>query len=337
MKIIVTGGSGFIGINLIKYLIKTKRCKVLNIDKLTPTSMNNWLSYLESNKMYQFKKIDLINYKKLYDAIFRFKPDVIFNLAAESHVDTSISNPKIFIKSNIEGTFNILNVSNNYYQKYKKKNFKFIHISTDEVYGSLKMNDKPKDENSVYRPNSPYSASKASSDHIVRAWNRTYKLPTIITHCSNNYGPYQYPEKLIPVIISKAIRNKNIPIYGTGKNIREWVFVEDHVKYLYFLALKGKVGEVYNIGSNYEVDNLDLCNKICVILKKQTKKNINFNKLIDFVEDRKGHDFRYAINSNKIKRIIKNVKKTPLNLGLEKTIKWYLDNSEWLIKKSIKK
>ncbi len=245
MKIIVTGGSGFIGINLIRYLINTKDCSILNIDKLTSTSMNNWLKNLDNNRMYQFKKIDLINYKKLNDAIFKFKPDVIFNLAAESHVDTSILNPKIFIKSNIEGTFNILDIANNYYHKLNKKNFKFIHISTDEVYGSLNINDKPKDENCVYMPNSPYSASKASSDHLVRAWNKTYNLPTIITHCSNNYGPYQYPEKLIPVIISKAISNKKIPIYGTGKNIREWVYVEDHVKYLYYLAIKGKIGEVY--------------------------------------------------------------------------------------------
>ncbi len=336
MNIIVTGGSGFIGINLIKYLINIKSCKILNIDKLTSTSMNYWLKNLEKNKRYKFKRIDLINYKKLNETIYKFKPDIIFNLAAESHVDTSISNPQIFIKSNIEGTFNILEIANSYYQKFKKKNFKFIHISTDEVYGSLDIKDKPKDENSAYMPNSPYSASKASSDYLVRAWNRTYNLPTIITHCSNNYGPYQYPEKLIPVIILKAISNKKIPIYGNGKNIREWVYVEDHVKYLYYLAIKGKTGEVYNIGSNYEIDNLNLCKRICLVLKKANKKNIDYTKQIQFVKDRKGHDFRYAINSNKIKKIIKNVKKTPLNLGLQKTIKWYLDNSEWLIKKITK-
>ncbi len=333
-RVLVTGGCGFIGSNFIRLAhAQNPDWQITNADVLTYAANPYNLSDLESSARYRFEKVDVADVPAVRALFESLQPDMVFHFAAESHVDRSIHGPEAFIRTNVMGTFALLEAARHAWTDTQDK--LFLHVSTDEVYGTLGDTGYFTEE-TPYDPSSPYSASKASSDHIVRAWNRTYKLPTIITHCSNNYGPYQYPEKLIPVIILKAISNKKIPIYGNGKNIREWVYVEDHIKYLYYLALKGKTGEVYNIGSNYEIDNLNLCKRICLVLKKANKKNIDYTKQIQFVKDRKGHDFRYAINSNKIKKIIKNVKKTPLNLGLQKTIKWYLDNSEWLIKKITK-
>ena len=333
MRILVTGGCGFIGSHLVKKLLKNKKNIVLNLDSIAKYSSNESLNEILLNKNYKFKKCDINNFKKLKQIIFEFKPKIIFHLAAESHVDRSIESSLSFIKTNILGTFNLLEISRVYLEKYKKLKFKFIHISTDEVYGELKQNEKKFVENSPYLPNSPYSASKASSDHLVRAWNKTYKLPTIITNCSNNYGPWQFPEKLIPLIIYKLINKKNLPVYGNGKNIRDWIYVEDHVRALIIISQKGKIGQKYNIGSNYEISNINLVKRICKIFDSIYPKNIPHSKLIKFVKDRKGHDFRYAINSNKLDKKLKFKSKYQFNKNLNLTIHWYLNNYKWLHKK----
>ncbi len=335
MKIIVTGGSGFIGSHLVHLLIKKKH-KVLNIDKLSKFSVNESLDDLKKNKKYNFKKIDLQNFAKLSAAINNFKPDIIYNLAAESHVDRSIINPINFVKSNINSTINLLEAINKYLDKYTKikKNFKLIHVSTDEIYGSLKSDEKKFTEKSKIDPSSPYAASKASTDLIVKAWNKTYKLPVIITNCSNNFGPWQFPEKLIPVIISKILKKQTIPIYGNGKNIRDWIYVLDHVDCLYTILKKGKIGETYNIGTNNELENIKICKMICLKINKLKKNKFNNLKLIKFVDDRKGHDLRYAINNNKIKKTLGFRSKYKFENALDSTVKWYLNNSDWLKNKT---
>ena len=335
MKIIVTGGSGFIGSHLVHLLIKKKH-KVLNIDKLSKFSVNESLDDLKKNKKYNFKKIDLQNFEKLSAAINNFKPDIIYNLAAESHVDRSIINPINFVKSNINSTINLLEAINKYLHKYPKikKNFRLIHVSTDEIYGSLKSEEKKFTEKSKIDPSSPYAASKASTDLIVKAWNKTYKLPVIITNCSNNFGPWQFPEKLIPVIISKILKKQTIPIYGNGKNIRDWIYVLDHVDCLYTILKKGKIGETYNIGTNNELENIKICKMICLKINKLKKNKFNNLKLIKFVDDRKGHDLRYAINNNKIKKTLGFRSKYKFENALDTTVKWYLNNSDWLKNKT---
>ena len=338
-KILITGGLGFIGNALIKELLKNRNYLIYNIDKLSnvssPESLKNIT--LKESKRYFFSKIDICNYNKTKKIFDTFKPDTVFNLAAESHVDNSIANPKEFIDSNIMGTFNLLQISKNYIDDYKIKNkFKFIQISTDEVYGSLKKNSKPFTESNKYLPNSPYSASKASAELLVRAWNKTYNFPSLITNCSNNYGPWQFPEKLIPLVIYKAINLHDIPVYGNGKNIRDWIFVNDHAKMLIQVAKYGLIGENYNIGANYEITNIDLIKMICNILNKIKPSNINYLKLITFVKDRPGHDFRYAINSKKLNGISRIKNKTNFEEKLKITIIWYLDNIKWLNKKSNK-
>lgn len=335
MRIIVTGGLGFIGSNLIKALLKNKNNKVLNIDAMTYCAMPESLKYIKSNKNYLFKKLDLSNSKILDKVIINFNPNLIFHLAAESHVDNSINKPDSFIYSNIIGTYNLLNSCLKIYKNNNK--FKFIHISTDEVFGSIK-NKKLKSfvENSKYAPNSPYSASKASSDLLVRAWNKTYGLPIIITNCVNNYGPWQFPEKLIPVVISCCLKNKPIPVYGNGKNIREWIHVSDHVNYLIKLSKKGKIGESYNIGSGYEIDNISLIRKICNYFDKKFPKKNSYNKLINFIKDRPGHDFRYSIDSRKLFKTLKLKKDFNFDKMLIDTLEWYIDNSKWLLDKSKK-
>ncbi len=331
MKLIVTGGYGFIGSHLIKHLIG-KSHNVINIDSKSYSSMPETLSNYKNNKLLKNIKLDINNQKKLREIFNDFNPDSIIHLAAESHVDNSIKSPKVFIDSNIYGTFNLLETTREYLRKKNKiKNFIFLHVSTDEVYGSLKTKkDNPFDENYKYLPNSPYSASKASSDLLVRSWNKTFSIPTIITNCCNNFGPWQFPEKLIPVIIYKCLNKKNIPIYGKGTNIREWIYVEDHISYLEEILNKGKIGESYNIGSGIEINNISLANKICKILDELIPYKYSYSKLITFVKDRAGHDYRYAIDSSKINKEINYKLKNNFDYDLRNTIIWYLDNRDWL-------
>ena len=323
-KIIVTGGSGFIGSNLVNFLIK-KKFFVINIDKLTYSS-NNLVSKFKSKKNYLLIKSDINNQSKLIEIIKKHKPKAIFNLAAETHVDRSIDNPKNFINSNITGTYNLLEALR--FLKKKKIKTKLIHISTDEVYGDISKNLRS-DENYKYSPSSPYSASKAGADHLVMSYIRTYNLEALISNCCNNYGPYQFPEKIIPKMILNIMNNKELPIYAKGLNSREWIYVEDHCEALFRLYLKGKPGENYNVGSGINMRNIDLVKKILKsfqILKIKVGKKVK----IKFVKDRPGHDFRYALNSNKIKKNLKWKPKTNFNQGIIKTINWYLNNDLFL-------
>mgnify|MGYP002001356251 CR=1 FL=1 len=322
-RIIVTGGLGFIGSNLIKTLLK-KKYYVINLDKVSYSSnFYNTKEYLR-NKNYKFIKCDLLNKNKLKKIINKYKPLGIFNLAAETHVDRSIDGPKNFIESNIHGTFNLLECFKKY--SYSNKKTKLIHISTDEVYGDvLKGRSKEID---AYKPSSPYAASKAASDHLVYSYVRTFKIPAIVTNCSNNYGPRQHPEKLIPKLIYNILKNKNLPIYGKGKNSREWIYVDDHCEALIKVSKNGKVGEFYNIGSNYNIDNLTVVKKLLLVAKKKIK----IGKLvkIKFVKDRPGHDFRYSLNSKKISKEIKWKSTTSLINGLNMTVDWYLNNKKFI-------
>ena len=318
-KILVTGGLGFIGSNLINLLLK-KNYKVLNIDKVTYASNFYNIKEFKKNKNYKFIRCDLNNPKKLKEIIAKYKPIGIFNVAAETHVDRSIDGPKNFINSNIIGTFNILEIL-----RKQKIKIKLIHISTDEVFGDILRGRSKEDD--AYKPSSPYAASKAASDHLVTSYIRTYKVPAIVTNCSNNFGPRQHPEKLIPKIIYNIINNKNLPIYGKGKNSREWIYVEDHCEALIKIFRKGKLGEFYNIGSNFNKDNLDVAKTLITIAKR--KKLLGKNVKIIFVKDRPGHDMRYAINSNKLKKQLKWNPKVSFMNGLEKTFNWYINNQKY--------
>ena len=325
--IVVTGGLGFIGSNLINLLLK-KNYKVINIDRASYSSNFYNVKHLKNNNKYKFYKVDINNKIKIIKILFKERPVAIFNLAADTHVDRSIDSPYPFIKNNILGVFNLLEASREYYKKNKK--FRLIHISTDEVYGDiLKYRSS---EGYPYKPSSPYAASKASSDHLVYSYYKTYNLPIIVTNCSNNYGPNQHPEKLIPKMIYNIINNKDLPVYGKGTNSREWIFVEDHCTALIEILKKGKTGEFYNIGSNENLNNLNVCKKLLRIGKKMIKEN---RSQIKFVKDRPGHDIRYALNSNKIKNELKWKKDTDFNTGIVKTFKWYLNNLEYF--KSFKK
>ncbi len=331
--ILITGGAGFIGLNLVNFLIKKKKYNVYVIDDLKYASNEIELKKVLSNK--KFFKININNYIKLDNLIKKIKPNIIFHLAAESHVDRSIDNPKNFIETNIIGTFNLLRSSYRLYLKFTKKNkkiFKFIHISTDEVFGELGKLGKF-NELSNYQPNSPYSASKASSDLLVRAWFKTYNFPTIICNSSNNYGPYQHPEKLIPNIIFRYINELPIEIYGNGKNQRDWIYVEDNVRALYKVMLFGKPFNLYTIGTGKEESNINIAKKIMKNLKnnKLFKKKYNYSSSkIKYVEDRKGHDYRYSVSSQKLKKHFNWLPLTRFDKGLEKTINWYLGNEEWM-------
>ena len=323
-KIVVTGGSGFIGTNLVNFLIK-KKYFVINIDKLTYSS-NKYHSKLRNRNNYRFFKSDINNQLVIKKIIKKFTPVAIFNLAAETHVDRSIDSPKEFIRSNILGVFNLLEVLKN--QNKKNKKIKLIHISTDEVYGDIKRGSRS-DEKYPYAPSSPYSASKASADHLIKSYVRTYKIPAIISNCCNNYGPFQFPEKIIPKMISNVFNNKHLPVYAKGQNSREWIFVEDHCEALLMLYLKGKSGESYNIGSNINLKNIDLVKLILKIFKKK-KYKIGKKVKIKFVKDRPGHDFRYALQSKKIFEKVKWRNKTNITAGIEKTIDWYINNKKFL-------
>jgi len=327
-NIIVTGGLGFIGSNLIELLIK-KDYSVINIDKVSYSSNFYNIKEVKKNKKYKFIKCDLKNQKKIKKIFKTFKPIAIFNLAAETHVDRSIDSPRQFIDSNIIGVFNLLEAFKNYF-KINKKTL-LIHISTDEVYGDVLRGRS--NENYPYKPSSPYAASKASSDHLVFSYIRTFKIPAIITNCSNNYGPRQHPEKLIPKLIYNILNNKSLPIYGNGKNSREWIYVTDHCKALFKIFKEGKIGEFYNIGSNKNLNNIEITKNLLDIAKKYLK--IGRKVKINFIKDRPGHDLRYALNSNKI---IKNLNWKPLinsKKGLEKTFLWYLHNIQYF--RTIKK
>tara|TARA_Y100000294_G_C8562297_1_gene339510 strand:- start:1068 stop:2096 length:1029 start_codon:yes stop_codon:yes gene_type:complete len=318
-NIIVTGGLGFIGSNLIEVLLK-KKYKVINIDKISySSSFYNTLEF-KRNKNYKFYKCDLKNSQKINKIFNQYLPSCIFNLAAETHVDRSIDNPKNFIDSNIVGFYNLLDNFKKYSKKYSKS--RFIHISTDEVYGDTIYGRS--DEKSPYKPSSPYAASKAASDHLLYSYIRTYNIPAIATNCSNNYGPKQHPEKLIPKLIFNIINNKNLPLYGNGKNSREWIYVKDHCEALVKVFKKGKIGEFYNIGSNKNLTNIEIAKNLIKIVGKKIK--IGSNVKIKYVKDRPGHDTRYALNSNKVKKQLNWKPKETFHKGLSKTFSWYLDN-----------
>tara|TARA_Y100001980_G_C14539184_1_gene316570 strand:- start:420 stop:1469 length:1050 start_codon:yes stop_codon:yes gene_type:complete len=331
LKIFVTGGSGFIGSNFIQYQIKQNN-KIFNFDKLTYASSDESLISLKNNANYIFIKGDITNRNHLEESVKYYKPNIIVNFAAETHVDRSIDKPTDFIQTNVFGTYNLLQVSLNYFNSISSKEkdeFKLIHISTDEVFGSLDEEDFFNEKTS-YDPSSPYSASKASSDHFVRAWNKTYDLPTIITNCSNNYGPYQFPEKLIPLMIINALKKQKLPVYGLGNNVRDWLHVFDHCRAIDIVFKNGKIGSSYLIGGNCEKTNLDIVNMICDIFDKKFKSNkFKHKDLIMFVEDRPGHDYRYAIDCSKIKNDLKWQPTISIDQGLESTIDWYINNESW--------
>lgn len=322
MDILVTGGNGFIGSCLIKKLLLNTDVNVINLDCLTYAASTSSLREIEHIDTYIHKNVDINDKKKVAEVFDEYNIKKVIHLAAESHVDNSINDPSIFLKTNILGTFNLLQCS---LEKNKDEDFLFHHVSTDEVYGQLSIDDEKFHENSRYKPSSPYSASKASSDHIVRAWGNTYKLPYVITNCSNNYGPYQHREKLIPNTIFKALNNQEIPVYGNGKQIRDWLHVEDHADALIEVAFSGLTNDTFNIGSNNEINNLDLVQKICNILNKNfPNKNIkDYKELITFVDDRPGHDFRYSIDNSKIRNVLRWNPKIDFDEGLLRTVKWY--------------
>lgn len=334
MKYLITGGAGFIGSAVIRHIINFTQDEVLNIDKLTYAGNLESLFEIEENSRYSFRKIDICDEKSLTKVIEAFRPDVVMHLAAESHVDRSIDGPAAFIQTNIVGTYTLLEVVRKYWMTLntdKKANFRFHHISTDEVYGDLEETTDLFTEKTSYSPSSPYSASKASSDHLVRAWNRTYGLPTIVTNCSNNYGPYHFPEKLIPLVILNALDGKPLPIYGEGNQIRDWLYVEDHARALYQVATKGTVGETYNIGGHNEKQNIEVVKSICKILDelKPLSEGLKYESLITFVKDRPGHDLRYAIDASKIEKELNWKPKETFESGIRKTVEWYLNNLEW--------
>ena len=336
MKILITGGGGFIGSALIRNLITRTDYQVVNVDKLTYAGNLDSLPNIDSNENYTFEQVDICDAAEVKRLFSQYKPTAVMHLAAESHVDRSIDGPGDFIATNIIGTFNLLEASREYYlglDAPTRDQFRFHHISTDEVYGDLKGEDDLFVETTPYAPSSPYSATKASSDHLVRAWGRTYRLPILVTNCSNNYGPYHFPEKLIPHIILNALQGKPLPIYGDGRQIRDWLYVEDHAKALIKVMTDGIVGETYNIGGHNEKTNLSVVEAICELLEELAPHKPEgvgyYRDLISFVKDRPGHDARYAIDGSKIKRELGWVPEQTFETGLRKTVKWYLDNEVW--------
>lgn len=334
MNILVTGGAGFIGSAVIRHLINETEHHVLNVDKLTYAGNLESLISVSDHPRYQFTQTDICDHVSLTRLFLEFQPDIVMHLAAESHVDRSIDGPAEFINTNIVGTYTLLEVARKYWQNLstiKKSRFKFHHISTDEVYGDLEGTTDLFTETTPYLPSSPYSASKASSDHLVRAWHRTYGLPVVITNCSNNYGPYHFPEKLIPLMILNALDGKSLPVYGNGQQIRDWLFVEDHARALYQVATEGTVGKTYNIGGHNEKQNIEVVKTICKILDelKPRLEGKTYTSLITFVNDRPGHDLRYAIDASKIERELGWKPQESFETGIRKTVQWYLNNLEW--------
>jgi len=335
MKILVTGGAGFIGSNLIHQLIDGTDHHVVNLDKLTYAGNLSSLDDYIGHERHTFVQADLCDPAALQEIFQTYQPDAVMHLAAESHVDRSIDGPGDFIQTNILGTYNLLQASLDYWSQLRQKSenqasaFRFLHVSTDEVYGSLGPNDPEFTETTPYSPHSPYSASKASSDHLARAWHDTYSLPVLVTNCSNNYGPYQFPEKLIPVVILKCLRGEPIPIYGKGENIRDWLYVGDHCSALRAVLGKGIPGETYNIGGNNEQTNLNLVRHICAELDELHPGTRPYESLISFVTDRPGHDLRYAIDSTKIRTQLGWEPRETLQTGMYKTIQWYLEHQGW--------
>ncbi|EMP0252624.1 TPA: dTDP-glucose 4,6-dehydratase [Klebsiella michiganensis] len=336
MKILVTGGAGFIGSAVVRHIIENTSDEVRVIDCLTYAGNLESLAPVAGNKRYSFSQTDITDAKSVADQFSDFRPDIVMHLAAESHVDRSIDGPAAFIQTNLIGTFTLLEAARQYWSALdtaQKQTFRFHHISTDEVYGDLHGTDDLFTEETPYAPSSPYSASKAGSDHLVRAWNRTYGLPVVVTNCSNNYGPYHFPEKLIPLTILNALAGKPLPVYGNGEQIRDWLYVEDHARALYKVATEGRSGETYNIGGHNERKNIDVVRTICAILDKvveQKPGNISqFADLITFVKDRPGHDLRYAIDAAKIQRDLGWVPEETFESGIEKTVHWYLNNTTW--------
>ena len=335
MKILVTGGAGFIGSAVIRHIISNTSDSVVNVDKLTYAGNLESLQAVAQDSRYAFEHVDICNREEL-DRVFReHQPDAVMHLAAESHVDRSISGPSEFIQTNIIGTYVLLEAARGYWtglDETRKSAFRFHHISTDEVYGDLEGPEDLFTETTPYQPSSPYSASKASSDHLVRAWARTYGLPTLVTNCSNNYGPFHFPEKLIPLVILNALEGKPLPIYGKGDQIRDWLFVEDHARALYKVVTEGEVGETYNIGGHNEKQNIEVVRTVCELLdelRPDSRFAPHFN-LVTYVTDRPGHDVRYAIDASKIQRELGWVPEETFESGIRKTVEWYLDNAQWV-------
>ncbi len=334
LKILVTGGAGFIGSALIRYLLERTDHEVVNVDKLSYSGSQATLSAFENSPRHLFEREDICDGAAMRRVFESHRPDAIMHLAAESHVDRSIDFPADFIQSNIVGTYQLLETALCYWKELDKKarkRFRFHHISTDEVYGALDLEDPAFTETTAYAPNSPYAASKAASDHLVHAWHRTYGLPIVLSNCSNNYGPFQYPEKLIPVCILKAIQGQSIPVYGSGENVRDWVYVEDHADALYRVLTAGRIGERYNVGGDCELSNLDLVNRLCATLDELRPDDpvVPHANLITHVTDRPGHDFRYAIDAHKIANELGWRPATDFEIGLKKTVSWYLENLDW--------
>ncbi|NTF10376.1 dTDP-glucose 4,6-dehydratase [Agrobacterium rubi] len=331
MRVLVTGGAGFIGSAVVRHLINYKHYDVLNIDKLTYAGSLTSLKSVNDNPLYRFENADVCDKTAITQAISSFRPDRIMHLAAESHVDRSITGAKDFVETNVLGTFNMLECARAYWQsldRSAKDTFRFLHISTDEVYGSL-GDDGLFTESTPYDPSSPYSATKAASDHLAKAWARTYGLPVVVSNCSNNYGPFHFPEKLIPLMIISAMEGKSLPVYGSGSNIRDWLFVEDHAKALDIIAERGRVGETYNVGGRNEQRNIDVVNRICTLMDEFRPERGPHSRLIKYVQDRPGHDARYAIDATKLEQELGWKAVENFDTGIEKTVEWYLENEWW--------
>lgn len=333
MKLLVTGGAGFIGSAVIRHIIQNTGDSVVNVDKLTYAGNLESLTKVSDSDRYAFEQVDICDRSELDRVFAQHQPDAVMHLAAESHVDRSIDGPAAFIETNIVGTYTLLEAARSYWQSQdepRKSLFRFHHISTDEVYGDLEGPEALFTEQTSYAPSSPYSASKASSDHLVRAWRRTYGLPTLVTNCSNNYGPYHFPEKLIPLMILNALEGKPLPVYGKGNQVRDWLYVDDHARALYKVVTEGKVGETYNIGGHNEKQNIEVVRTICTLLDELASSSFSpYESLITYVQDRPGHDLRYAIDASKIQRELGWQPEETFESGIRKTVEWYLENREW--------